>query len=224
MEIKAEIKICKKTLAESFGQATGRRDKQTEWENRFTLKTGLNFNQYYEKFYPKLVWHMKTFKITDLDAEDLANQAFMKTLDKIDTYDPQYEFSTWLFKIATNMALQYKKRQLKDVYVTMEEPSEDDWTPLHSHIQYKLADDTVDNTEYEERVQTKYKMALKEIMNLPDKYRRFIELCDIEGKSYNEIMEITGHALHTVKNRIFHGRSILGKELNQALEWVNRNV
>jgi len=224
MEIRTEITIGKKTAQESFGHTTRRAQEQTEWEKRFTLKTGLNFNLYYEKFYPKLVWHMKGFKITDLDAEDLANQAFMKTLDKIETYDPQWEFSTWLFKIATNMALQYKKKQQRDVYVTMEEPTEDEWTPLHSHIQHKLIDDSIDNSEYEARVAAKYKAALREIMNLPEKYRQCIELCDIQGKSYNEIMDLTGYALHTVKNRIFHGRSILGKELNQALQWMNRNI
>lgn len=198
--------------------------RTNSYEKIFQEKTKKDFNEFYKKYYPKLVWKIKSMNITPLDAEDIANQAFMRALDKIDTYDPQWNFSTWLFHIGRNMGYLYKKNQNKHIFIDIESTNEDEWTPLQTHLQHKTIDTSAEDHEYEDRLSKKYKLSLREISHLPEKYKYIIELCDIQGKTYNEIVEITNLPLQTVKNRLFHGRLKLEDSLKEKFKYIQENI
>jgi RNA polymerase sigma-70 factor (ECF subfamily) len=199
------------------------------YEEQFLEKTGYIFKDYYSKYFPKLVWNIQGFKITDLDAEEIANEAFMESLIKIDKYNAQWAFSTWLFTIARNLAKQYKKDHGKEILVdlTAENTDEDsNYDPVHSYLKNKMdtAEDTVQLTQdYRLKMKVKYSETMKEISKLDAKYRTIIELSDVKGKSYNEICDILGdelgktpeQRLQTVKNRLHHGRLRLEKNLRE---------
>lgn len=179
---------------------------------KFKEITGQDFNTIYKEYYPALVNYLKKYKIQQIDAEILANEGFMKSLMKIDYFNPKYKLKTWIYSVTKRLALQYKIDRKKIISFDPTEKSED---KLSIYIRYNNEqDDYADVLEYEERVQERYKIALTEISKLEYKYRRFIELYNIEGKSYKEIIEITGANMQTVKNRLFYGRAKLSKILD----------
>lgn len=185
--------------------------EQKSYEQLFFDITGQQFNKFYAKYYNKLVWHIQKFKITQLDAEELANEALMQSLEKIKMYNSNYHYSTWLFTIGKNLALQFKNDNKKYVLVDTSGDSNDD-NKAYNSLQYYLNSKLDNSTELLESqtISTlKYDETLKEISKLDAKYKVYIELCDIQNKSYNEIAEIMGVEEHTVKNRLFHGRKKL---------------
>lgn len=205
------------------------------YEEKFKEITGYDFNVYYAKYYPKLVWNIQGIKITELDCEEIANEAFMESLLKIHQYNPVYQYSTWLFTIAKRLAYQYKKNHAKEILVDLAAENTDDdanYDPIHSYLKHKMdtSEDTIHQTiEYGTKMGVKYKETLKEISKLDVKYRTIIELSDVQGKTYNEICDILGEELgktpeqrlQTVKNRLHHGRLRLEKNLREKFAIIN---
>lgn len=204
-------------------------------EEKFKEITGYDFNTYYAKFYPKLVWNIQSIKITEMDCEEIANEAFMESLLKIHQYNPVYQYSTWLFTIAKRLAYQYKKNNSKAILVDLSAENTDEdsnYDPIHSYLKHKMdttVDTLQDTIEYNDKMSVKYKETMKEISKLDAKYRTIIELSDIQGKSYNEICDILGdelgktpeQRLQTVKNRLHHGRLRLEKNLREKFAIIN---
>lgn len=201
-------------------------------EQRFEMITGKSFNTFYAKYYKKLVWKIQKHNINSIDAEGIANDAFMHSLDKIHQYNPEYHYSTWLFTIARNMANQYKKDN--KMYVLVDTNSDSDDDSSFNTYQYYL-NSKIDNTTVEIDTQKmlalKYDETLKQISNLDEKYKVVIELADIQEKSYNEIIDILGSDLHvnprqrlqTVKNRLHHGRTRIESNLKNKLNYITDN-
>lgn len=204
-------------------------------EERFEEITGQKFNTYYAKYYPKLVWSIQRINITDMDCEEIANEAFMESLMKIHQYKPIYQYSTWLFTIAKRLAYQYKKDHSKEILIDLSSENTDEdsnYDPIQSFLKHKLdsTEDTVQETfDYRTKMNVKYTETLKEISKLDVKYRSIIELSDVKGKSYNEICDILGdelgktpeQRLQTVKNRLHHGRLRLEKNLREKFAIIN---
>lgn len=195
------------------------------FEQIFFDKTGKDFNTFYKHYYNKLVWTIQRMNINSIDAEDLTNQAFMQALRKIEMYNPQYHFSTWLFDIGKKMAYQFKKDEKKREMCVDTTASNDDGNEFDA-VQHYLRS-KMDNVEEEYNTQNitavKYNETLREISKLDPKYRRIIELSDIQGKTYNEICDILGIELQTVKNRLHHGRIKLEKNLVDRFKEIELN-
>ena len=89
----------------------------TEQEVLFKDITGEDFTRFYNKFYPRLVYNLNGITQDENLAEDMATEAFIKALQKIDQYNQDKAlFSTWLFTIGRRLALQEIKT---DKYKTM---------------------------------------------------------------------------------------------------------
>ncbi len=145
------------------------------------------------------------------EAEDLTQETFIKAYNSINSFNEEYAFSTWLFKIASNHCIDFfRKRKL--VTYSMDEP-----------VKYKddeIAHEYADNeptVDKEMVASEKSKMIRQAIEKLPDKYRMAIILRHHEEKSYEEIAEILNLPLGTVKARIFRAREMLKKILKDAL-------
>lgn len=201
---------------------------RTSFEDVFYQKTGKKFNEFYKKYYPKLVWQIKKINIDTLDAEDIANKAFMHSLEKIEMYDNRWAYSTWLFDMAKNFAYQYKNQQAKTILIESINDDSSDDDESFSALQYylnnvtKCEDDHKDIEDYEKKLQIKYKLTLRCISQLKEKYKTIIELCDIYGKSYKEICDITSLPMQTVKNRLHHGRLKIEESLKKEFEYINK--
>ncbi|MEN8376618.1 MAG: sigma-70 family RNA polymerase sigma factor [Gemmatimonadota bacterium] len=148
-------------------------------------------------------------------AEDLAQETFIKVLNAIDRYDSSYKFSSWIFKIANNTAIDsLRKRGLDTVSLdgspharSVAEASEG-WSPT------AVARDESPE-EYVERLELG--AGLEEALSeLRPEYRTAIILWHMEDRPYEEIAEIMDVPLGTVKTYIHRAR----KELRARLEWT----
>jgi RNA polymerase sigma-70 factor, ECF subfamily len=142
------------------------------------------------------------------EAEDITQEAFVRAFINLHTFDQKRKFSTWLYRIATNLCIDRIRKKKPDYYLDAEVAGTeglDMYSQLSSND--KLPDDQVEQMELQDRIQY-------EISRLPDKYRSVIVLKYIEELSLQEISEILDLPLGTVKTRIHRGREALRKQLN----------
>ena len=142
------------------------------------------------------------------EAEDIAQEAFVRAYINLHSYDQKRKFSTWLYRIATNLCIDRIRKKKPDYYLDAEVAGTDG-LDMYSQIaaDEKLPEDVVAQMELQDRIQY-------EISRLPDKYRSVIVLKYIEELSLQEISDILDMPLGTVKTRIHRGREALRKQLN----------
>src|SRR5690349_6559849 len=163
----------------------------------------------YERPVFSLIYRMVRDKET---AEDLAQETFIKVLNNIDRYRPEFKFSSWLFKIANNVAIDHlRKRQLNTVSI--------DGSP-HAGTAAEVAATSIELADPSESALDE--MEAKElgssieraIAQLRPEYRSCILLRHVEGRSYEEIAATLDLPLGTVKTFIHRARH----QLRRALE------
>ena len=120
------------------------------------------------------------------------------------------KFSTWLYRIATNLCIDRIRKKKPDYYLDAEVPGTDGLN-MYSQISSdsRLPEEDVESLELQAVIQ-------REISKLPEKYRFVIVLKYIEELSLNEISEILELPLGTVKTRIHRGREALRKQLRHV--------
>lgn len=143
------------------------------------------------------------------DVEDLVQETFIKAFGALDTYVPQYAFSTWLYKIATNHAIDYlRKRRLATVSIDKPIPTRE------GEMQMEIPDSTFrpDRAIIEDQRRTILQEAIDA---LPPKYHRVIVMRHQKEMAYEEIADALELPLGTVKAHIFRARELLNKYLRQ---------
>jgi len=145
------------------------------------------------------------------DAHDLAQEVFLKVYQALDRFDPQYRFSTWLFRVAQNAAIDLIRRQrLKLVSMSRESPEggeERDWDFASG-----------DPTPYGDLRNRERGSAIQQAVDaLPWEYRELILLRHFGELSYEEIATMKRLPLGTVKNKLFRGRQMLKERLGDFL-------
>lgn len=141
------------------------------------------------------------------EAEDLSQEVFIRAYHHIDKYDIDRKFSTWIFRIATNLSIDYLRKKKPSVYLDADMPGSEGFT-LSTQLASDdpLPDELVVREEEEKWLQA-------EIGQLPEKYRTAIILKYIEDLSLKEISAILGIPVATVKTRIHRGREALRERL-----------
>lgn len=143
------------------------------------------------------------------EAEDIAQEAFVRAYINLQTFDQKRKFSTWLYRIATNLCIDRIRKKKPDYYLDAEVEGTEGLN-MYSQIaaDEQLPEDAAMQMELQDRIQY-------EISKLPDKYRAVIVLKYIEELSLQEISEVLDLPLGTVKTRIHRGREALRKQLNK---------
>lgn len=144
------------------------------------------------------------------EAEDIAQEAFIRAYVNIHSYDLNKKFSTWLYRIATNLSIDRIRKKKPDYYLDAELAGSDGLT-MYSQVAADVAlpEDELETMELQELIQG-------EILKLPDKYRSVIVLKYIEEFSLKEIGEILDLPVGTVKTRIHRGREALRNQLRHV--------
>ncbi len=163
----------------------------------------------YERPVFSLVFRMVRDRET---AEDLAQDAFVKVLNHIDKYSPEFKFSSWLFKIANNVAIDHLRRRRLDTISIDGSPhastaSEVEATTLNLESEQESALDELEAKELGSAIE-------RAIAGLRPEYRACIMLRHVEGRAYEEIAATLDLPLGTVKTYIHRARH----ELRKALE------
>ncbi|MBK9216682.1 MAG: sigma-70 family RNA polymerase sigma factor [Chloracidobacterium sp.] len=143
------------------------------------------------------------------EAVDLAQETFVRVYFALDRYHTGYAFSTYIYRIATNLAISEIRRRKRRRVLSLtglfqgDEGSDAEYQPPDKA---KLADAALVEDERSEVIG-------RAIAALPEKYRVPVVLRDIEGRSYDEIAEILKLGLGTTKSRISRGRGLLKEKL-----------
>lgn len=182
----------------------------SEQEKVFVERTGKDFTTLYKKYYPKLIYFtsrmLETNKMDIQYAEDISTDSFLTAFEKIEKYEKdKAQFSTWLFTIAKNLALQSIKNNKKQISLDIE--FDDEGTTMKDFIQEEESD--VEKQAIHEK---KAKIMVERIQELKEPYRTVIEMREIKKMAYKDIAETLGKNLSTIKSQIRNGRAILVKE------------
>ncbi|MBC8146005.1 MAG: sigma-70 family RNA polymerase sigma factor [bacterium] len=147
------------------------------------------------------------------DAEDLTQEAFIKAFHSLHSYNPEYAFSTWLYKIASNNCIDYlRKRRLQTV--SMHSPVR----LRDGEVQMELRDPDAALPDVHMTSAERTAILTEAVKNLPEKYRKVIELRHTHELEYADIAEKLDLPLGTVKAHLFRARALLLKRLKGNLE------
>ena len=142
------------------------------------------------------------------DALDLTQEIFLKVYQALSRFNPEYKFSTWLFRIAGNAAIDHLRKK-RPKMVPLEVPDHEGQGRLSSP-EYSTADlDPYGMLRNVERG----KAISEAIAELPLEFRELIALRHFAGLSYEEIAEVKEMPLGTVKNKLFRARAVLKERL-----------
>lgn len=146
------------------------------------------------------------------DARDIAQDVFVKAYASLDSFRGQSSFYTWLYRIAVNMAIDFRRKM--------------DRKPSSSYDDQREADGAEgafvpDSSRFSPERALKDKELGQHIMaaveQLPEEQRTAIILRELEGLSYKEIAEVMGCSQGTVMSRLFYGRKKLQERLKEFL-------
>ena len=149
-------------------------------------------------------------------AEDLSQDTFIKVLNHIDRYSPEFKFSSWLFKIANNVAIDHLRKRTLDV-ISMDgaahasSSAEVEATSFDVAVHQESALEEMESRELGGAIE-------RAIASLRPEYRSCIMLRHVEGRSYEEIAATLDLPLGTVKTYIHRARH----ELRRALEGLRQ--
>ena len=136
------------------------------------------------------------------DAEDLTIEAFGKAFKNIQQYAPNYAFSTWLFKIATNNCIDFIRKK-KASHISLDQNDEE-----HEKASMDIQAPVMDPEETMINEQ-KIKLMRSIVDKLKPRYRKLIELRYFKELSYEEIAEELELPIGTVKAQLFRARELL---------------
>jgi RNA polymerase sigma-70 factor (ECF subfamily) len=167
--------------------------------------------------YAKLVYNI-AYRLTgnEIDAEDLAQEAFIKVYHNLNKYRPTPDgsFERWLYKVINNLYIDELRKKPKVKLDTLEDV---EYTEDGEKEKFIIGDRTFDP----ERILHKKEFE-KEIQNalslLPVEFRTVLVLCDIEGFSYEEISKMLNIPIGTVRSRLNRARKILRNKLRGGEE------
>lgn len=143
------------------------------------------------------------------DAMDLTVETFAKAFEKLDRYQPEFAFSTWLFRVATNNCIDFiRKKKLTTMSLHGMLDEEGDERPM------QIKADTLNPEEFSIKKQQTQEIKML-VDSLPPRYRNLITLRYFDELSYEEIAQQLSLPLGTVKAQLFRAKYLLGNIINR---------
>ena len=138
----------------------------------------------------------------ETDAEDIAIETFSKAFDKIATYNPEFQFNTWLIAIAKNVHIDMLRKKKSTVFVEI--------TDEEDQQAYNVADTS---PSIEDAIITEQNLSrlLQFIKELKPHYQEVIQLRYFQEMSYQEISEQLGEPLSNVKIKLLRAKKLLAE-------------
>jgi len=170
------------------------------------------FQDMYHAFHDKIHRHLARL-LGEHEAEDVTQEVFLKASRALHSFEGKSQISTWLFRIATNAAIDRLRSKSDRNTIAGDDLSgaaeeEGDWAVEES----ASAEQAV--------IQKEMNSCIRDIVDtLPENYRVVLSLSELEEFSNREIAEITGASLETVKIRLHRARRALKKKLSLACDF-----
>lgn len=171
-----------------------------------------DFATLYKEYYPKIVGYLRRL-VGDLEAEDAAQEVFVKISRSLDGFRGESSLSTWIYRIATNTAMDHLRKPAEQakrqtIGLAMDDSSADTGDVTLTDT-VPLVDALLIRKDMNE--------CIRGLVNdLPEIYRTVLVLGDLEGFTNAEIADLLGLSLDTVKIRLHRGRQQLKKAMDRA--------
>jgi RNA polymerase sigma-70 factor (ECF subfamily) len=149
------------------------------------------------------------------EAEDVAQETFVRAFQSLGSFRGAASFHTWLYRIASNLAIDVARRNKRQNNGTfsLDEPLESD----DGDYEREIADESA-GPEQVTTTREMQELVRNAIAELPEKLRSVVVLYELQGENYEDIAEILGCPLGTVKSRLFNARAQLKDRLEQLVE------
>lgn len=138
----------------------------------------------------------------ETDSEDITIETFAKAFDKIATYNPEFQFNTWLIAIAKNVHIDLLRKRKSSLFIDVDFSDEGDY---HA---YNIADTT---PSAEDKLITEQNLSqlLQDIKELKPHYQEVIQLRYFQELSYQEIADQLGEPLNNIKIKLLRAKKLL---------------
>ena len=175
------------------------------------------FEQLVTRYQNKIIGYAARMLNDATEAEDVAQETFIKAYRSLASFRGESSFSTWLYRIATNLCIDRVrkiKRSPKSAY-SLDDPLD----PDEDKGGREVADTTFEPSISIEREEVRRRVR-ETVAEMPEKLRAVIVMCDIQGMSYDHIAQVLDVPLGTVKSRLFHARADLARRLKPYMRGV----
>jgi RNA polymerase sigma-70 factor (ECF subfamily) len=178
------------------------------------MRTEIDFKEVYQEFQPKILNYLSRL-IGPHEAEDIAQEVFEKASRKLETFKGESKFSTWLYRIATNAALdRLRSRSFK---LSSENAKLDDGTETEDRNVWTGQKETAVDQKV---IRKEMSECVREYIDkLRPDYRAVLALSEIEGFKNKKIADILQISLENVKIRLHRARAGLKKELGDGCDF-----
>ena len=147
------------------------------------------------------------------EANDISIDAFVRVFQALRLFRGEANFSTWLFRIVTNVYLDRRKRTRNKQHLSLEE-----YIELEENSVARQIEDPSPTPDMRAEASERHNVLQQAINGLPDYQRAMIVLYHTEGLSYEEIAEVLALPIGTVKSRLNRARLTLREKLNSLKE------
>ncbi len=155
----------------------------------------------FERYKKRMFHFLYRYTHNENDSEDLVQETFLRVYRSRNSYNRIAKFSTWLYTIALNLAkTQYKKKQKMELVSFHNDEMHQTYEVTNMIDDHALEPDQM----YQKRVLIRY--IEKALQKISTDFREVLILRDIQGLSYEEISEVTGFPMGTVKSKLNRGR------------------
>lgn len=167
----------------------------------------ISFNFLLDLFWSDVYGYQLKRTQNENDAEDITIQAFSRAFDKIDTYNKNYTFKTWLITISKNIQIDMSRK--KKTSIQTENTNE------QGQEAFQVIDD---NPTPEDKIITEQNLAklLRDIKQLKPKYQEVIQLRYFQELSYKEISEQIGEPMNNVKVKLLRAKKLLAEIIKKS--------
>lgn len=163
----------------------------------------------YDRFKTGIMLHVGGFIPVREEVEDVVLESFQKAFSQIASYNPEYRFSTWLFRIARNTAFDHIEKYARE-NTNMPMNSIDDANSGLNDIASSSCDPEANVISSQE-----YDRVVEAIDGLPELYRQVGRMVLLDNYGYQEVSETLGLPLNTVRTRVKRARALLVGKLDE---------
>lgn len=145
------------------------------------------------------------------DAEDLAQEGYLRAYRSLNTYDRTLPFDSWLYRILANLFIDSLRRKPKTMPLSLDQPMRNvgdgnmclDIPDEESNPEVTVLHDMIGHEEL-----------LRALEAMPKEFREAVLLCDVEGFTYAEVGDVLGYGIGTIRSRIHRGRMMIRNSIN----------
>ena len=175
------------------------------------------FEQLVSRYQNKIMAYVARMLNDHEEAEDVTQEVFIKAYRSLDSFRGASSFSTWLYRIATNLCIdrvRKRKRSPQQAY-SLDEPFDKDEESGGRDVPDVTNEPSLGVEREELRQQVRLTVA-----QMPEKLRSVLVMCDIQGMAYEQIAQVLDCPIGTVKSRLFHARADLARRLRPYMHGV----